>query len=742
MAAVSKQRTYSSGARVRARISRPRAAATCAMLGIVAAALLAMPRPAHGQTIGVQRLLHTATTSEDARFAASARTPGLGVTRQKPVQLDVARLFDEQKASPSDLHVDLFDADSLTLMPERLERRAEGNYTWHGKLKDHPNGFAMITVVNGQVSGMIELGDNSRGSASRYQLQSTADGLTLLQEIDSRAFPEDHPASGELVAPVDNVKPMFGPKASSKGTLADGVIEKADSAAIIDVMIVYSNQTAAAAGTGIAAQAQQAVDTANLAYANSGITTQLRLVYVGPANYDESGDFNTDLNRLTTGTDGYMDNVATLRDTYGADLVSLFVENGQYCGLGWVGPSAGYGFTVVNRGCASSNLSFPHELGHNFGARHDTYVDASTTPYAYGHGWVDIGKGFRDVMAYNNACAAYGVNCTRIPYFSNPNITYSSDVLGSTATADTVRVHNQNALTVANFRASKQSGGTSCTYALGSSSANVAAAAGSGSIGVTSQTGCAWNATSNATWLTPGTSASGSGTLAYSYAANSGPARSGTVTIGGVAFSVTQASGCTYDLSPSSASVAATGASGTTTLSAGAGCTWTTSSSAGWLTVSTAASGSGGTNVGYVVAANTGAARSANLTIGGKTFVVSQAAASIQAPVAASATLTPTALDLGIVVIGKSSGTKYSTLKNTGGTAVTISSLMMGGANPTEFVRKGTCVANATLAAGAACTVTITFKPAATGARSATVAVTTSAGSMTLNLTGTGKTRR
>ena len=158
-------------------------------------------------------------------------------------------------------------------------------------------------------------------------------------------------------------------------------------------MIVYSNQTAAAAGSAIGAQAQQAVDTANLVYANSGITTRLRLVYAGRANYDESGDFNTDLNRLTAGTDGYMDNVAALRDTYGADLVSLFVENPQYCGLGWIGPSANYGFTVVNRGCASPNLSFPHELGHNFGARHDTYVDPLTSPYAYGHGWVDVAAG-------------------------------------------------------------------------------------------------------------------------------------------------------------------------------------------------------------------------------------------------------------------------------------------------------------------------------------------------------------
>jgi len=741
MKAVLRQRQSTREGRMSVRVSQRPAFYHWLAIALLFAAALALPRSAHAQA-GAQRLLLQATTSEEARYSLRARPAAPGVARQKPVALDVRHFVDQQKAAPADLVVELFDAQSVTLTPERFERRADGNYTWHGKLKNHPDGFALITVVDGQVSGMIDLGGG--GSRTRYQLQSTADGLTLLQEIDASTFPEDHPGAVELVAPTPVMAPLSGLTGDklAKGSQADGFIAKADAAATIDVMIVYSNQTAAAAGAAIGAQAQQAVDTTNLVYANSGITTRLRLVYAGPANYDESGDFNTDLNRLTSGTDGYMDNVAMLRDTYGADLVSLFVENPQYCGLGWIGPSAGYGFTVVNRGCASSNLSYPHELGHNFGARHDTYVDPSTSPYAYGHGWVDVPQRWRDVMAYNNACAAYGVSCTRIPYFSNPNMTYGSDLLGSTSTADTARVHNQNALTVANFRASKQGGGTSCSYALAPAAASVAAPVGSGSIGITTQTGCAWNATSNAAWLTAGSSASGSGTLAYSYTANAGAARSGTVSIGGVAFTVTQASGCTYSLSATSASVPATGASGTTTLSTATGCTWTASSSAGWLTLSSGASGSGGATVGYVAASNSGAARSANLTIGGKTFIVSQAAASVQAPAAASATLTPTALDLGIVVVGKASGAKYSTVKNTGGSTLTISALTMGGANPAEFTRKGTCVANLTLAAGASCTVTITFKPAATGIRSASVGVSTSAGSVTLALTGTGKTRR
>ena len=109
--------------------------------------------------------------------------------------------------------------------------------------------------------------------------------------------------------------------------------------------------------------------------------------------------------------------------------------------------------------------------------------------------------------SYNNACAAYGTSCVRIAYLSNPGVAYGSppDPTGSTSTADTARVHNQNALTVANFRASKQGGGTtSCTWSLSPGSASVGGAAGTGSIGVTTQAGCAWNAASNAGWLTTG----------------------------------------------------------------------------------------------------------------------------------------------------------------------------------------------------------------------------------------------
>lgn len=93
------------------------------------------------------------------------------------------------------------------------------------------------------------------------------------------------------------------------------------------------------------------------------------------------------------------------------------------------------------------------------------------------------------------------------------------------------------------------SGGSSCTYSISPSSASPTAAATTGTVTVTAGTGCAWTATSGAAWLTitSGASGSGNGTVGYSVAANTGAARSGTMTIAGRTFTVNQA-GATTEL--------------------------------------------------------------------------------------------------------------------------------------------------------------------------------------------------
>ena len=140
---------------------------------------------------------------------------------------------------------------------------------------------------------------------------------------------------------------------------------------------------------------------------------------------------------------------------------------------------------------------------------------------------------------------------------------------------------------------------------------------------------CAWTATSNAPWLTiaAGASGTGSGPVSYNVGANTGTARTGTLTIAGQTFTVNQA-GCAYALSPPSQGHPLVGATGrVVTLTNGAACTWswTATSNVPWLTIVGPASGAGGsfTNITYDVGA-TATARSGTMTIAGLTFTATQ----------------------------------------------------------------------------------------------------------------------
>jgi hypothetical protein len=175
----------------------------------------------------------------------------------------------------------------------------------------------------------------------------------------------------------------------------------------------------------------------------------------------------------------------------------------------------------------------------------------------------------------------------------------------------------------------------SCTFTLGATSQSVPDTAGAGTpVAVTAAAGCAWTAASNVPWITvtSGTTGSGNGSITFTVAANTGAARTGTVTIAGQTFTVTQAAAppvptCTYVIAPTSASPAAAGGTGSVTVTAGATCAWTAASSAAWITITAGAAGTGNGTVDYSVAANTGAARTGMVTIAGQTFTVTQAAA-------------------------------------------------------------------------------------------------------------------
>jgi len=94
------------------------------------------------------------------------------------------------------------------------------------------------------------------------------------------------------------------------------------------------------------------------------------------------------------------------------------------------------------------------------------------------------------------------------------------------------------------FRLVREQSGITCSYGISSNSQSFTSSAGTGSVNVTAASGCAWPAISNNTdWLTvtSGSSGNGNGAVNYSVAANSGTSsRTGTLTVAGKTFTVTQ----------------------------------------------------------------------------------------------------------------------------------------------------------------------------------------------------------
>jgi uncharacterized repeat protein (TIGR01451 family) len=103
--------------------------------------------------------------------------------------------------------------------------------------------------------------------------------------------------------------------------------------------------------------------------------------------------------------------------------------------------------------------------------------------------------------------------------------------------------------------------------------------------------------------------------------------------------------------------------------------------------------------------------------------------------------LAPTSLTFASTTIGSTTAAQNITLTNTGTAALTITGVSITGANPGDYAQTNTCpVTPATLAANANCVISVTFKPTATGARTASVSIADNAtGSpQTAGLAGTG----
>jgi hypothetical protein len=336
----------------------------------------------------------------------------------------------------------------------RETQRRDGRLSAVGVIPEIPESMVALAAQDGQIALDIFT------PQALYQVRYLGEDVYVVFQIDQSLYP-------------DEAQPQSVPDSSiaqREEQPAQAPVAAQDDGSQIDVLVAYTPAARTRAGgtTAIQNLITLAEAETNQSYQNSQVTQRIRVVHRVETPYPESSSIYDELSYLTYKSDGYMDELHSLRDAYKADLVVLLTNNNNYpgyCGVAWqmeyINTSfESWAFSVVAVPCATGYFSFAHETGHNMGARHDWGApDSGTLPYTYAHGYVNVPDRWRTIMAYNTQCGA--VNCTRLQYWSNPNLRYAGDPMGvpeNTCTggvgcdAFNAKVLNNTAYTVSNFR--------------------------------------------------------------------------------------------------------------------------------------------------------------------------------------------------------------------------------------------------------------------------------------------------
>lgn len=331
-------------------------------------------------------------------------------------------------------------------------RTPEGDTVWSGADKVLSNGALQLGaqapatalfVVRGQrVTGQIVA-----ATGEVYEVLTSEDGkqqFMVKRDPASLEGADDTPHRVDLAAQPDRGRSV-APAANA--LLADTIIR---------VLQVYTPEAVAELGGQNSANDRAAffIAQSNTAFTNNALAVRFQSAGVRfPTQGQATNTSDTLLSRIRNTADGWYDAYSTTeRNSTAADLVTLVVRDGlnsgglALCGQAYsIGATAANGFFVQNHTC--STFTFVHEAAHLFGARHDN--DSSTTPFSYGHGYVNTAGNFRTIMAVNSNPQP------RIGYFSTIDQTYVSGGVAralGTSTRDNERVMRERAATMAAFR--------------------------------------------------------------------------------------------------------------------------------------------------------------------------------------------------------------------------------------------------------------------------------------------------
>jgi hypothetical protein len=333
----------------------------------------------------------------------------------------------------------------LQLQRQQFKQRSRDDALWIGKVTDIEDSEAVLTIRKGRMAGRVRVNDDV------YEIRPGRGTRHVVREVDTAALPQCG------VGPEQSIESLDGP---ADLLMNPAVASAADDGGttVIQLLTVYTPAAMAYAGSAenLEVMIQSAVDNTNAAFSNSEMNIEFELLHTQEVNHTEQVSTNADLSWLT-----YNSEVATLRDEYGADMVSMITDAEDVCGLGWLQRDTGayfekYAYSVTTVDCAVGNLTFAHEHGHNMGMEHDRANSGienedymASFPWSFGY-YVD--GSFRTVMSYYYPCVS---GCPRAPQFSNPAVSYTNSLpTGVIRREDNAQTGNIMAPLMAKYRSS------------------------------------------------------------------------------------------------------------------------------------------------------------------------------------------------------------------------------------------------------------------------------------------------
>ena len=332
------------------------------------------------------------------------------------------------------------DCDELLFQAKSVQFESDESYVWYGVLKAQVTDedcFCRLGAITLVASPTGKIGHITVDEKT-YEILELSPETYVAAKVDDEQFTVACPNHGDE---LDEFSPNTLDRSGGNGNCDVRCL----------VLFTPAAETFEGSLAAINNRVNLAIAQTNQSFRNSDIAAcelRLELAGVEPLAFIETTDSEVDVTRLANDL-----NAQQLRNDFEADIVMLLTGGIYLDALGRVdsiGPSEADAYAVVETGTATTaRLTFAHEVGHLFGARHYNDPDPGTAhaeQFKTGN-FLPCIFGEKQYTILNTI-----PNQAVIQHYSNPDVTFDGKKTGTTSYRNNAGMIKQNACTVADFR--------------------------------------------------------------------------------------------------------------------------------------------------------------------------------------------------------------------------------------------------------------------------------------------------